>query len=605
MRLIAGLLERPRFLWVLLLSALPASADAADHPLPGKQAAAQSQIATDLPREMTQERALGGYGDMAPIASALLIRAQEAADPETAEALIRLAAQAAPSDPRPHAQLIRLSTSDKLHPLTALQELGALVWDLVRDPWVQSVAALRAAAVLCVAAWAVSLALLLLCAASFCGPLFHDYADSFPSRFRRITPAAFAALVLATLYAAGVGPAALFLLMAVLASSYLPSRGRIALGLSLAIGCLLPTSLEWVSRPSLDSGARAWALYRVLRGDASDDLAQELRRRFRPEEGRGLYARAQVARRQGNYRGAMELLRAAIGTDVGEGALRLELGNLLFLDGDTGTALVEYRRAAALLQDDPVPWLNQHLALLARLELAGADQALDRARALDQRAVAHYESRFPPGTGVLLPVSEPLQTGWVRAELLGGSEARAPWADRLNRGLFTPVQALHPGYFGLGSLVVVLVRRNAGQGRHSHRCLSCGAVVCPRCSRRVRGKRLCPACWSANREFRADAAEKDRHVQRIAKWRAAVRRWDRLGTAMLPGWGEYLFRSPGRGLALGVAWAVVLGWVVQGLLYPADLFPWSETVGQALGVLLLALAHLVGAVRGFRAPRRA
>jgi tetratricopeptide (TPR) repeat protein len=438
-------------------------------------------------------------------------------------------------------------------------------------------------------------ALVAIATVSFGTPFLHDYSDSFPWRLRRYTPLAFGAFVCCALFAAGVGPVVTFLFVALLESPYLPPRGRLTLGVCLAVGCLMPLSLDWLSGSAGAPGAKAWALYRVWRGDAEPDLTADLARVMPPDDTRGLFARALVARRRGEYDRAADHLAEASKRDPREAALHLERGNLFFLRGYTRDALSQYELAASVRPNDPVPWLNRHVALLAELELADADHALERAKAIDAKAVERFQRQLLDTSGTLVPISVSLPADWVRGALLGRAPTRSAWSQTLRDRLFTPVRALHPFYFGLFALLVTFVAGWNGVGRRSNRCPACGFVVCPRCSRRVKGTLLCAACWAATRGPEADASEKDRQADYARKWRAVSRRWRRLGQMFLPGWIDFLFDASGRGLFCALIWTLGAGLVAQGLLYPAPVFPWGAGGAPLLGLILLTGAHLVGA----------
>jgi tetratricopeptide (TPR) repeat protein len=572
-----------------------------------------------LEQVLERERAVGGYGDMMPLAMDFLKAAEGENDPEAAAALARLAVKAAPADPRPHAYLLKLAATRLFEPATALQALWALLRSLAMDPWVHSVGLLRAAVVACTAAWMAALALAAVGVVSFGGPLFHDYSDSFPWRFRRYTPLAFGVFTCCALVAAGVGPAALFLLTALLGFAYLPQRGRVVLGACLALGCLLPSSLGRLSAVAREPGARAWVLYRAWRGDAGADLVAELTRALPPEDLRGQFVRALLARRQGEYARAAGLLQEALKNKTGQtetrtrsndlptSSLHLEMGNVSFLQGRLDDALSAYERASLARPDDAIPWLNRHITLLAQLELAEADDALERAKAVDAKTVERYQSGGAGASNRLLPFSPELPPNWIRAELLGEVSNATPWVESFSAGMFTPIRSLHPAYFGVFALLVTFVVGRKAAGRHSRRCPSCGFVVCPRCSRRVKGTRLCPACWAVNRDARSDSAERGRQTERVQKWRATVIRWSGAGRLILPGWVDFLYGDRGPGLFLGLVWAFGAGFVIQSLVYPTNAVPWGAGGGVLLGFTLLILTHLAGALRelgGRRTIRR-
>ncbi|GAB4271679.1 MAG: hypothetical protein Kow0092_26490 [Deferrisomatales bacterium] len=571
--------------------------------MPPPWTGASASTPQSLDRAIARERARGGYGDMTPLAATLLRAA--AADGEAPDpALTRWARLAAPGDPYVHRSLAAAAAA-RGGVGEVLRAAGAWARGAAADPWVQAAVLLRLAGAAWAGCLAAAAALVAAGAGLFGRALFHDYSDSFPQGLRRYTPTAFGVLVAVALAAGGVGPVALLWVVALMLLPYLPSRGRLVLGISLGAACLLPWALSGLSRVGGEAGERAWALYRVWRGDGGADLAGELGRLFPEEDSRSLYARARVARRGRRYGAAVQLLERGLARGGDPGRFRLELGNVAFLSGDLDRALAEYERAAAVRGGDPTPWLNRHIAHLARLELAESDRALERARSLDADAAERLEARGAGEGGRLLPVSDPVPGSWVRTELLAGPGRRAAWADGLTAGLFTPVAAVRPAYFGAAGLVAALAAGVWGRGRRSYRCPACGFVVCPRCSRRVKDTLLCAACWAAGRNKDADAAERGRQEEAARRWAAKADRWRRVGEALLPGWAAFLRDRPVQGALVGVLWAGALGWAATAALYPAPPTPWSTSWTPWAAVGLLGLCHAHGLRRAAGPAHRA
>jgi tetratricopeptide (TPR) repeat protein len=544
---------------------------------------------------LEDERARGGYGDMAPVAAALLAQARRAPDPGTGEGLALLAAAAAPSDPRPQAFLTRWYLGEALQPASALHRAWNWARSVATDPWIQAVAALWVAALVPLAAWVAVAALVVVATVVFGSALFHDYRDSFPRRFRRRVPAALVVLMGAVLWSAGTGPALFLLLIGLALSPYLPSRGRWALGVLLTVGCLVPQGLGGLAAVGEPAGERAWAMYRVWRGDAGADLEEGLERLFPAPDARILFAQARLARRQGNYGAAEQRLQRALVSPGGSAALlRTELGTLRFVAGDGDGALDEFQRAAEADPNAALPWLGRYAVHLEKLELGLADDALARARALGGEGVDREQRRFTESARHIAPVAPALPAAWVRDELLGDAGAERGWVDALVQGFFLPVGAVQPAAFGLLGIGVVLGAGRSGNGRRSRRCPTCGVVVCPRCGRRVKGTDLCPACWANARESAADSAERERQTLVAQRWQARSRGWRRAGQALLPGWTQFLFGRPLAGLALGLAWAGGASALVLGILYPIALLPWAKPTFPWAAAAVVLGAHALG-----------
>ena len=132
-----------------LITLLLVSARAENLPEGWRDAATDPAATHSLEQVLERERAVGGYGDMTPLAANLLKAAEGENDPGAAARLARLAVKAAPADPRSHAYLLKLAATRLFEPTTAIQALGGLLRSLATDPWVQSVSLLRAAVVGC------------------------------------------------------------------------------------------------------------------------------------------------------------------------------------------------------------------------------------------------------------------------------------------------------------------------------------------------------------------------------------------------------------------------------------------------------------------------
>ncbi|MBI5017112.1 MAG: tetratricopeptide repeat protein [Deltaproteobacteria bacterium] len=557
-----------------------------------------------MSQAVAAERFRGAFGDMVPLSTALLETSREASG-EASLAFADLAAEAAPRDPRPRARLLSPALVAQRTSGAALRDLWALAASLVSDPWLQVGIILR----LAVVAWAaavLSAVALAVAAAPACGALLlHDYSDAFPRPLRRFTPLAFAVVVAVVLRGTGAGVGFFGGVVALALCAYLGPIGRWALGISLGFACLLYPSLDGAARTAGPQGQRAWALYRVAKGGAGPGLEHALSQGDGGRSPDVLEARSRLAQRAGRYGEAIAWLQQALEAGAPEGEVRLEIGNLFFLQGRFAEAAAQYERASAANPNDPRPWLNLHVVNLKRLALAEADRALERARALDPSALERFQEGQGRGGELLLPVMPGLRPAAVRDALwkprTGGD---AGWPEALWQALVLPVAALRPVFWGVGLLLVTtMLGRGRAQGL-TRRCPSCGDRVCPRCSRRVKGADYCPACWAILTQKDGDSAERARRQQVIAAWRIRATAGRRAAGVLLPGWGDVAFEGAASSLALGVAWSVAGGTLVAHALYPAPLLPWGGPGFPWVAVLLLAATHVWGARRalGRRLP---
>ncbi|MDF1553285.1 MAG: hypothetical protein P1P84_09500 [Deferrisomatales bacterium] len=546
-------------------------------------------------RAIERERGRGGYRAMDPLAAAL---ATPSASGALSDPHISLADQASPDSTYLHWERLRLAL-DSRSPAAVGREGLRLLGAAAADPWLQLTTLAVFSVALCAAAWFATAALVLYHGVGRGRLLLHDYSDSFPARFRRVTPVALGIFVLSVLWAAGIGPLVVLVLVGVALTPYMNLRARLVFGLAACLGCLLPAATAPLASWTGSGADSAWLTYRVQRGDAGADLLAELRS-APGGRGRNRYLAARVTRRNGDWAAAAGLLGSA-GDGLEPGLLANERGNLAFLNGDLERAQGLYREAAAARSGDPVPWLNQHLVHLKRLELDAADAALARARQEDDDLTERFEAVRSADPETLYPVSHRVPWGWVAATFVAGGDGQPPWSRALWHVLFLPGNAVRPVYVGVFALVIALLAGRAGQDRRSRPCPSCGFVVCPRCSRRVKGSLLCSACWSADKDREVDATERQRRAESAARWERLRSRGRRLAHAVLPGWGDALGPAPLRGSLVALLWAGGAGFALVALLFPLPLFAWGGLrFHWAVGGLALGLAYVAGVRRALR-----
>ncbi len=584
-------------LLALLVAGLagPAGGLAAGVPRPWHGAALDREAAEAA---LLRERVAGVSEDLTPVALDLLRAAADEGDPEVALGLRRLAAAAAPSDPRPQWALVPALLGEGRW-LEAAGRAARGVANAVSDTWVLGQGAARALLALCVAGWLTGAALLAWGLAARGPQLYHDYADVFPWRLRRWTPAGFALVLGAAAWTSGLGPAPIAAALAVALAPYLPARAGVVLAASVLSAFCLPVVLGCGSFRG-DAASRAWGLYLLEKGAGPREMAPLLAG-FPPGSDEALLARHAAARRAGRWDEAVAVGEAALRSGRDPWFWHLHLGNLFFLRGDYGKAEPHDWVAAAARSDDPIARFNLHLVHLARLELRLADEALARAQSLDRGAVERLASELPSGWGGPVPAAPPFPSGWVVADLLRPGAAPRGWGGRVSGWLFWPWARVPAWPLGGVGLVLVLALVRVGRGRRSHRCPACGAVVCPRCSYRVKGSLLCAACWAAERDPDADVSEQARVREAGRRWRRRAAAWSRVGAAVLPGWAPYAGGGRLRCLALGLAWSLSGAVAAVWLLVPAPGLPWGGDRGVVWAALLVLIAAhgagLAGAAR--------
>ncbi len=553
---------------------------------PAWKEAARDPEAWERVREaLLWDRAVGLYADRVPLALALL-RGAGGESSRPPEPLARLAVLAAPGDPRTHWALARAAAREGAWGRAVRAGWAAFTSGLA-DPWVVGQTAARFFVGTCVAGWVTLLGVFAWGLVARGGPWYHDYADVFPWRARRLTPVALGVFLVGSAWAAGFGPGAVLGAAGASLIPYLPSRGRVLLGVAVLAAFALPSALGLRAVTAVPA-SRAWGLYVLAKGADEADLPGSLDAVW-PRDERGWFVRHVLARRSGRWPEAARYAQRALEQGGAPNRWNLELGNLAFFQGRYGEAARRYEAAAAADPEDPRAWFNLHLTYLALLELSRADEALERAQRIDRDAVERFQS-----TGLRpVPATTGFPARWVLAELLGWGPRTADWARRWVWFLFWPWEGIPAWPLGVAGLLVALLTAKRPRGRRSHRCPGCGTVVCPRCGYRVRGSMLCAACWAVQNQQDLDASERERVRVLSRTWRRRARRWERLGVALLPGWGWFLVRGGTKGAVVGALWSLSVGMAVACAWIPAPWLPWGGDRWLLAGVgAVAAISHL-------------
>lgn len=516
--------------------------------------------------------------DLVPLELRFLEKARRAQTAEEAPVWAELAVQAAPGDPRARWVLAtRPETAWADRVRHGLAGLGAVV----SDPWVLGQLAARTAVGIGLAGWAALTAFVLWGVVARGRLLLHDYADAFPWRYRRWTPGGVGVFLAGAAWLAGFGPGAALGALAAALVPYLPSRGRIVLAVAFLAAFSLPLSLRLGAfDPQLSS--QAWHRYLVRTGAKPGA--------FGPGSGADPVVRYALAQRRGDWGEAKRVAEEALARGDNPAFWRVALGNAAYLGRRYQEAEAHYEAAATLRPDDPVAWYNLHLARLARLELRGADEALQKARSVDASAVERFETRQQPGRGDGVPAAVPVPPGWIWGPLLRPAPVPG-WAGPVVGWFVWPWRAVPVWGAGLVGFLLAIAAGRLARDRRSRLCPGCGVVICPRCGYRVKGTDLCAACWSLDRAEAPDPAEAERIRDRRHRWRRRLEVGTRIGNALLPGWGRFLARGGGRAAAAGVLWVGAVG-ALGTAWVPVPLWPWwTEPRAWWAAAGLLAFLH--------------
>lgn len=573
----------------VLLSAVAGSADE----LPGDwQKAVSSPGGWLLLNDaVVSAKTRGGYGDMASLTGSLLKASETSQSPEHKLEFAKLAIKASPGDPVAHAYLVELAAKQKNVGL-AVTEFLSTVASLFTDPWLQVTLGFRTLAIAALGFGLVAFIFTLVFTFGYGGVAVHDYLDSFPRRFGSITPLMFILLLAAIGLSVSAGPLVFVLLLLFFLLPYAPDRGKWTVSLGIVSFCAFFLVVSFLSGLAGSSGERAWLLYRVWKGESGARLENRIDELFLQDDTKAVVAKALSSRRSRHYGKAIKFLQKGIAIGGEKGILRMEIGNVHFMQGKYREALEEYDKAAALMVDDWAPWFNAHLAYQQLLELGDADVAFEKAKDLNEGALEHYLAEYTDVAGKILPVSPEFPSSWIRAEMFGGSGGG--WSKLLWRAIFIPHAKAFPWTAMIAAFFLGLLAVKLGQGNLSKKCPSCGVLLCPRCTKKPKEATMCAACHSFRTSKDLDAGAMEALKGKIVSWQKHLFSKRRIGRFMLPGWSPFVFEGQTLWIILALPWTIALGNVVLGYLYPVyetPVWPFGFTVAS---LLVMALAHIVG-----------
>jgi len=286
-----------------------------------------------------------------------------------------------------------------------------------------------------------------------------------------------------------------------------------------------------------------------------------------------------------------------------DGPLALGLGTVRYLEGDYNAALQAFQMAHAAGADPVVVSYNLSLTFAQTYHFRESDEALERARRIDDRRL-----RRLTGGGDHTPIL-PLFTPTEARSLLSSAESVA----LIHRGIVLPPMlqertVAHP--LTLASLVALvfaighyLIRdRTTG---FAVSCLKCGRAFCRRCRLSQERQSYCAQC--VNIFLKKDAVGIEAQVakrRQVARHVVAQRLERRLGDLMLPGLGlSFAGRSAaGAPLALVAVGCVAatLIWLpqfVSPILMHSPVGPLQVVFGAVWAMALVAAQVLPGSGR--------
>lgn len=520
------------------------------------------------------------------------------------------AAALAPQALPPRLALARLNAwRDPSRAATELRAAAGIAWtEYTASRWIVAHALPGAVLAACLAALLLVLGILLRHLRPFHHLLHELLAFSFRAG-RWTAVLAGAALFLPIVAGLGLAGAALCLAFAI--SFRFSARERL-LTLGAAALLLLSGPTLWAVRPlwgQAPDGRDARLLAEIQHDPASGPSRDAVRAWLRadPDGAAPRYLAALGAIRDRAYAEAVsDLTRAAGHAELPPAVLETDLGLARQRQGRSAEAVEHYARA---MVHDPECFeaaYNLGLIRAERADFVGADEAMDRAAAIDLERLRTM-GRVSPGTEPRPPAEAVLSHG-----ALWSWQLQRPAAGITPRPLRAILPLAHPLWSVPVLLLAILLGLLAASSLRRqpaiHVCFQCGTPICRRCLRRADRRAYCQRC--ASQVGSAGVGQSTRILlQRLIEHRPST--WTRLRP-----WLEHLLPGVGcaaRGHPLAALPAAVLAGVAIALgTGPSWAAPSWIVPAQALGsgpvwplvLLLFAAASAANALALRLAARR-
>lgn len=352
-----------------------------------------------------------------------------------------------------------------------------------------------------------------------------------------------------------------------------------------------------------------WASVAAVEGNADNRSLAPLERAAKaaPDDKDLAYLLAAQLRRAGRYEEAAGLYREVLRASPDDVVARNNLANLEFARGEFQSALVRYKEGAEKAADSEtkaVFFYNQSLAHLQKFEMQPADEALSQARRLSGGLISTFDRLWKYDKGDYAVVDIGLSTEDVERKFLGvpegngrqnvftsgaGNAAESPLPAMLNR---------FAAFLAVATLGVVALSFWRGRKTFTMRCLKCGTPFCRRCHLGAAVAGLCSQCYHLF--VVRDGVSGPARNRKLLEVQAEEGRQDRafrLLSLLAPGAGQVYRGAPFLGLALSLAWALVITMsLLAGRVFPVTEAP-RALQGQPVG--LVAAGLLLGFVYFF------
>ncbi|HET8538605.1 MAG TPA: tetratricopeptide repeat protein, partial [Anaeromyxobacter sp.] len=544
--------------------------------------------------------------NLAPLAAAELRESRRALAsnlPAEAVAHARVAVELAPDLPDAHLALARARlAAEPGKPGPALGAVADALWAARREPRTVRAFAGDLAGAAFAALFTGALATVLVLVLRSLRLFLHDFHHLPLVRGTAFVQASFLAVVLLALpIVLGLGPLAAAAVALAAVWLYLSLAERL-----VATGALLVlVAMPWMTGAVV--GATAWTgtlaeqVHEIEQGAMSDEGAAELAARFAegPAPGAILAALGRHHKRRGELDEALRWYRRAVAADARAPELQVNIGNVLFLQGDLEGAKAAYLAATDQAGSDVVVLGAAHYDL-SKLYLRTSDMEKSAAaREKAEREAGDFLRRFGSdddfsANRYLVDVPVPHEKLAALAAQDGAPDALAAWARARIAG------ALPRPLWPWGAVAAVAALWAAGLAAGGRLglatpCERCGRAACRRCDGSA--GELCAQCVNVFlKKGVVDARDRLRKEAQVRRHAQLVQHVTRALAVVAGGAGQLWHGAPVKGALLLVAmlFSAFVLWFWRGVTPPPQQSPYvlagKIAVAAPLGLAVWALA---------------
>ncbi len=517
----------------------------------------------------------------------------------------------APDLPEPHLALARARfAAEPTRPLPALRAAWDGVVAAARDPHVARALLGDLAGAAIAALFGAAAATITILFLSRLRIFLHDFRH-LPA-IRSGTPGQSTALALALLalpFVFGLGPFAVLFVLSLAAWAYLSRWERIAVTISLLALVAIPALAGQAARVTAWQGTLADDVHEIEAGWPTPEFVAEMKMRSTREQfpASALLAIGRWHKRQGDLAEARRWYEAALVADPRSAEAQVNLGNVLFLEGDLEGAKAAYLAAVERARDLSTLAAAQYDLSKLHLRLAAvgpSSEARRKAQLADAAYLARHGSDddFRANAWLVdaLPSVErlaefaardavPRAVGDAALRRVAGPLARWGW-PLLPLGLVA----------SLWGLALLAPRLSPAAP-----CDRCGRPACRRCDPAANAS--CGQCVNVYfRQNAVDPRDRDRKDAQVRR-HFQVRRWTERALAVLGGGaGHVLGGRPVLGFLVLFALLFLgfLAWFWHGVIPPPQHSPYAVALRLAVAVPLLVLLYGFAVRDSFRRTRQ-